>query len=159
MCDVVQYLPGGFAPPDPPSPSLAGPLCPAPLRRARSLRFASFLCRGASPRRTPRHAHSRAASPRARPFAWARSLRFFAGGLRPPGPPLAVARGAPSPRSAPAGLARFASLAFVLSGTRSGLPDFRARTPDPGSRIPGQYHSSLNGPAEPETRPSTACVG
>ena len=26
--------PGGFAPPDPPSPSLAGPLRPAPLRRA-----------------------------------------------------------------------------------------------------------------------------
>ena len=37
---VVKYVfrPGGFAPPDPPSPSLAGAPCPAPLRRARPWR-------------------------------------------------------------------------------------------------------------------------
>ena len=31
----IVYRPGGFAPPAPPAPSLAGARCPAPLRRAR----------------------------------------------------------------------------------------------------------------------------
>ena len=32
-CQPSLFRPGGFAPPDPPSPSLAGAPCPAPLRR------------------------------------------------------------------------------------------------------------------------------
>src|ERR671910_803407 len=64
--------PGGFAPPDPPSPSLAGPLRPAPLRRGAPvagpappspptspLALWAGLRPGASPRRTPHRRRSR----------------------------------------------------------------------------------------------------
>src|SRR4029453_18136245 len=37
---MLAFRPGGFAPPDPPSPSLAGTLRPAPLRRAPAARLA-----------------------------------------------------------------------------------------------------------------------
>src|SRR6185295_13083974 len=49
----VHFSSGGFAPPNPPSPSLAGAPIPAPLRRAPSLRSGRAATSGAWPRRTP----------------------------------------------------------------------------------------------------------
>src|SRR4029077_7752670 len=93
------------APPDPPARSLAGAPRPAPFawltRCARSL--VTVAARGALPRRTPLHAHSRG------PHAPLRSRGSLAalvrwsllqpGGLCPAGPSCTLTRGGPTPRS------------------------------------------------------------
>src|SRR5688500_2278316 len=101
-------LPGGFAPPDPPTRSLAGsPMIPAPLawltRWSLVRLHAFFLYRGASPRRTPLHARSRGPydprSARVAPALGARSpscLPSLPGGFAPPRPPPPPPPGAPS---------------------------------------------------------------
>ena len=66
-----------------------------PVRRAR---------RPCGRPRLDRSATGRAAGRRRRPARRALYPSLFAGGLRPAGPPIAVARGGPMPRSAPAGL-------------------------------------------------------
>src|SRR5207248_10953857 len=88
--------------------------------------------RGASPRRTPLHAHSRAPASLPAPLAWlaraARSLLSFqTGGLRPAGPPYTLTRGHPlrcplRSRGSLARLARirhFALTAFPIGSASS----------------------------------------
>ena len=99
---LVQY-PGGFAPPDPPAPSLAGPHAPRSAPRGSLASAHSFTDPGgfappdppAASLAGPRDPHS---APPARSL---RSLVSIPGGLAPPDPPAASLAGPRDPHSAP----------------------------------------------------------
>src|SRR5204862_6094585 len=123
----------GLRPSDSPTPSLAGPLRPAPLRwlaSRRSLASLFIIPRGFAPR-TPLHRRSRG------PYAPLRSggslrdarslLSSLFRGASPLGLPYTVARGAPTPRSAP--VARFATLARFSLHYSAGLRPSDSPTP------------------------------
>src|SRR4051812_2169145 len=101
VCSHV--FPGGFAPPDPPAPSLAGAPRPrsAPAGRARGTRPVG----GFAPPDPPAPSLAGAPRPRSAPAGRARGPRPV-GGFAPPDPPAPSLAGAPRPRSAPAGRAR-----------------------------------------------------
>ena len=136
--------PGGFAPPDPPAPSLAGAPRPAPLRR-RACGATSPSTRGLRPVRL-RAKRSGETSPSTR-------------GLRPAGPPSAVARGGPTPRSAPAARLRrdltFDQRASPAACARS-APETSPSTfapPDPPAPRSRGPHAPLRSGGAPAARP------
>src|SRR5258708_5604823 len=101
-CPSFDFRPGGFAPPAPPTRSLARRFAGSLRSRGSPAAPRSLFVRRASPRRTPLHAPSLAASP-ARSVRVAHSLtlvRFLSGGLRPAGPPYTLPR-SPLRRLAP----------------------------------------------------------
>ena len=132
-CLSGGFFPGGFAPPDPPTRSLAGAPTPRSARVAHSLRSLRFLSGGLRPAGPP--ARSLAGAPSPAPLAWltrcARS-RFWSGRLRPAGPPHARSRG---PR-------RPAPLAWLTRFARSpGRPE--------APSAPGAHSLLSRGPRSP----------